>query len=180
MPTRKEIIDTLHTSQERLFALVRAWKPEELELVCTASEVPDAASWRPKDHVAHLAWIERAFQGMIRRTIAGKTDPVGFSRTGARNREEVIAWIHRQNQAYTDEHYADSREQLLDTLNAVRQESLALLEQLTDEQLALPVPGAPWDDGTIGGLLITSARHATQHLSWVEEGMRQQAEHEAF
>ena len=174
MPTRAEILQTLRTSQESLFALIRAWSPEELERICTSSQVPDHAPWRPKDHFAHLAFIERAFQGMIHRTIAGKPDPVGFSRTGATNREEVLAWIHRQNQAYTNEHADDSREQILDDLLATRKASLALLDQLTDEQLALPVPGAPWADGTIGGLLITNAHHATLHLSWVEEGLSKQ------
>jgi hypothetical protein len=63
---------------------------------------------------------------------------------------------------------------LLDNLATARQQSLALLEELTDEQLALPVPGAPWADGTIGGLLIANAHHMEQHLSWIEEGLRQQ------
>lgn len=174
MPTRVEILETLHASQQHLFALVQAWAPEEWECVCTSSEVPDSPPWRPKDHVAHLALIERAFQAMIRRTLAGTADPVGFSRTGATNREEVLAWIHRQNQEYTTQHADDSRDQILADLAAARQESLALLEQLTDEQLALPVPGAPWADGTTGGLLITNARHTVQHLSWIEEGLRRQ------
>lgn len=177
MPTRAEILDTLNTSQEHLFTLVRAWTPEELERACIANEVPGGAPWRPKDHVSHLALIERAFQRMIQRTLAGKSDPVGFSRTGATNREEVVAWIHRQNQAYTEAHAADSREQILDDLAAARQESLILLEQLTDAQLALPVPGAPWADGTIGGLLITNARHSVQHLAWIEEGLHQPEAH---
>ena len=174
MPTRTEILETLHQSQERLFTLIRTWTPEELEQICTTSQVPESRPWRRKDHCAHLALIERAFQAIIRRTLAHEADPVGFSRTGATNREEVLAWIHRQNQAYTEKHSDDSREQLLDNLAAARQQSLALLEELTDEQLALPVPGAPWADGTIGGLLITNARHTAQHLSWVEEGLRQQ------
>jgi hypothetical protein len=175
MPTRAEILDTLSKSQEHLFAHIRAQTPEELERICTSSEAPDSMPWRAKDHFAHLALIERAFQRMIRRTIEGKTDPVGFSRTGATNREEVLAWIHQQNQTYTNEHYDDSRERILTDLTTTRQESLALLEQLTDEQLTLTVPGAPWADGTIGGLLITNAHHARQHLSWIEEGLRQQA-----
>ena len=170
MPTRTEIIETLNVSQEHLFALVRAWTPEELERPCTASEVPGGPPWRPKDHVMHLALIERTFQGMVRRTIAGELDPVGFSRTGATSREEVLAWIHRRNQAYIEEHQNDSREQILTDLAATRQQSLDLLAQLTDEQLALPIPGAPWADGTVGGILMTNAQHATQHLSWITEG----------
>jgi hypothetical protein len=50
-----------------------------------------------------------------------------------------------------------------------------MLEQLTDEQLAMPIPGAPWGDGTIGGVLMTNARHATMHVAWIEEGLRLKA-----
>ncbi len=175
MPTRVEILDILSKSQEQLFARIQAWPPAELERACTTSETPDSPPWRPKDHFTHLVRVERAFQGMIRRTIEGKTDPVGFSRIGAKNRDEVVAWIHQQNQAYTEAHYDDSIEHILADLTAARQESLALLAQLTDEQIALPIPGAPWADGTIGGILITNAQHAVQHLSWIQEGLRQQS-----
>ena len=176
MPTRTEILDTLGRSQEQLFTHFRALTAEELERPCTENEVPGGTSWRPKDHLSHLAFIERQFQGMIRRTIEGETDPIGFgSRIGTTNREDVLAWVHRQNQAYAREHAGDSLEEILADLTATRQKSLELLEQLTDEQLAQPVPGAPWADGTIGGVLITNAYHAKRHTSWTEEGLRQQA-----
>src|SRR5258706_7505576 len=176
MPTRAEILDTLGRSQEQLFTHFRALTAEELELLCTENEVPGGRPWRPKDHLAHLAFIERQFQGMIRRTLEGETDPIGFSsRIGTTNREEVLAWVHRQNQAYAEEHAGDSVEEILADLTATRQKSLELLEQLTDEQLVQPVPGAPWADGTIGGVLITNAYHAERHTSWTEEGLRQQA-----
>ena len=174
MPTRAEILDALGRSQERLFTYFRALMPEELECPCTESEVPGGTPWRPKDHLAHLAFIERQFQGMIRRTVEGERDPIGFSsRIGTTKREEVLAWVHRQNQAYAKEHADDSLEEILTDLMATRQKSLELLGQLTDEQLALPVPGAPWADGTIGGVLITNAYHAERHTSWAEEGLRQ-------
>lgn len=48
-----------------------------------------------------------------------------------------------------------------------------LLEQLTDEQLSLPLPGAPWNDGMVGGILITNARHEQQHLSRMQQGLHQ-------
>lgn len=176
MPTRAEILDALRRSHERLFAHFRALTSEELERPCTESEVPGDTPWRPRDHLAHLAFIEREFQEMIHRTIEGETDPIGFgSRIGTTKREEVLAWVHRQNQAYAKVHAADSLEEILTDLTATRQKSLELLEQLTDEQLALPVPGAPWADGTIGGVLITNAYHAERHTSWVEEGLRRQA-----
>jgi hypothetical protein len=173
MFTRSEILATLTGSQEKLFAHYQALTPEELEQVCTSSEVPDGTPWRVKDHLAHLVLIEHAFQRMIRHTLQGEADPVGFSRIGATNRQEILDWIHQQNQAYFEAHYDDSLEVILAEFVATRAESLALLARLTDEQLALPVPGAPWADGTIGGVLITNAGHATQHLGWVEAGLSQ-------
>jgi hypothetical protein len=172
MPTRDEILTTLVRSQENLFARYQAFTPDELERVCTSSEVPDGTPWNPKDHLAHLALIEHAFQRMIRETLQDEVDPVGFTKIGAQNRQEILAWIHRQNQAYAETHHNDSLAQVLADLQATRAESLALLELLSDEQLALPVRGAPWADGTIGGLLITNAAHATQHLGWVDAGLQ--------
>ncbi|HYK84126.1 MAG TPA: DinB family protein [Ktedonobacteraceae bacterium] len=175
MPTRETILNTLAEEQEKLLARYALFTPEELETPCTESEVPGGAPWRPKDHLAHLALIERAFQGMARRTLKGSADPVGFSRTGATNREEILAWIHRNNQQYVEAHHDDSLETLLADLTDARKDTLAMLEQLTDEQLAMPIPGAPWGDGTISGVLMTNARHATMHVAWIEEGLRLKA-----
>lgn len=83
---------------------------------------------------------------MIRRTLREETDPVGFSQTGLASRPEILAWIHQQNQAYADAHHEDSLDTILADLTSVRQSTLTLLEQLTDEQLSLPVTGAPWAD----------------------------------
>lgn len=175
MPTRAEILENLSRSQEQLFIHFRALTPEELERPCTESALPSGKPWRPKDHLAHLAFIEQKFQVMIRLTIEGEADPIGFRRVGTTNREEVIAWVHQQNQVYVDEHAGDSLEEIFANLTATRQKSLELLEELTDEQLALPVPGAPWADGTIGGVLITNAPHSVMHTTWIEEGLQQQA-----
>ena len=79
MPTRSEILDALSRTQEQLFTHFRGLTPEELECPCTESEVPGGTPWRPKDHLAHLVYIEQQFQAMIRRTVEGDTDPLGFS-----------------------------------------------------------------------------------------------------
>ncbi len=171
MPDRTEILTALRASQEKLVARYHSFSHTELDQSCTQSETPGGDPWTPKDHLAHLVLIERAFQGMIRRTLQGKTDPVGFNRAGLKSRSEILAWIHQQNQAYADAHHADDLETVLTDLANARADTLKLLDQLTDDQLALPVAGAPWDDGTIGGLLITNAHHEGRHLSWVEQGL---------
>ena len=173
MPTRETMLRTLAEEREKLLTRYQQFTPEELETPCTESEVPGEARWRPKDHLAHLTLVEKSFLGMTRRTLKGSADPVGFSRIGATSREEILAWIHHNNQKYVAAHHDDSLETLLAALATARQDTLSMLEQLTDEQLTLPIPGALWGDGTISGVLITNAQHENQHLTWVEQGLSQ-------
>jgi len=170
MPTRDAIIAKLDKERARLEEHYRALAPDDLTCACTQSEAADGAPWSAKDHVAHLAMIERAFQGMIRRHLEGADDPVGLNFSGA-SRDEVIARVHKGNEENVNEHKTDDLDTLFADLDAARADTLTLLGELTDEQLESPLPGAPWADGTIGGVLITNAYHAIQHWTWVEEGL---------
>jgi hypothetical protein len=172
MPTRAEIIDKLQRERDTLEARYRALPPEQLVAPCTESQTPGEAPWSAKDHVAHLAMIERAFQGMIRRALDGADNPVGF---GGRSTGDIMARVHKGNQDNVDAHRDDDLDTLFADLDAARADTLALIESLTDEQLAAPLPGAPWNDGSIGGVLITNAHHAQQHWAWVEEGLQARA-----
>ncbi len=169
MPDRAAITGKLAKERAELVARYRALADGDLTRPCTASEVDGAAPWSAKDHLAHLAMIERAFQGMIKRSLSGESSPVGL---GGGSREDVMARVHRNNQSNVEEHADDELETLLADLDAARTQTLALLDGLSDEQLAQPLPGAPWADGTIGGVLITNAYHEVQHLSWVTEGLK--------
>lgn len=172
MPTRTEILDTLATSRTKLRAYYQALPTEAQERACTPSEAANGTPWSPKDHLAHLAAIERAFQGMARRTLQGDADPTGLGNLGdATQREALLAQIHQMNQEYVEKHRSDTSEAILAHLDAVRATTLSILETCTDEQLATPITGAPWSDGTIGGVLMTNAHHALQHLEWIEEGL---------
>ncbi|HEX4905346.1 MAG TPA: DinB family protein [Acidimicrobiales bacterium] len=176
MPPRAEIIDKLQRERAALEERYRALTPQQLTAPCTESQTEGEAPWSAKDHVAHLAMIERAFQGMIKRAVEGKDNPVGFDFSGARSRDDVIAQVHRGNQDNVEAHRDDDLDTLFADLDAARADTLALLDQLTDEQLAAPLPGAPWNDGSIGGVLITNAHHAIQHWAWVEEGLHSQSD----
>jgi hypothetical protein len=162
------ILGKLTKERDALVARYRAFSDDDLTRVCTDSEVDGEQPWCAKDHLAHLAMIERAFQGMIRRTVAGESSPVGF---GGGSRDEIIARVHRNNQDNVEAHRTDSLDTLLADLDAARNDSIALLGELSDEQLASPLPGAPWADGTIGGVLITNAYHEIQHIAWIDEGL---------
>lgn len=170
MPTRTEILETLAASHAKLYAYYQALTPTERERACTPSEAANGTYWSPKDHLAHLTSVEQAFQGMIRRTLEGHQNPTGFGNMiDTANREAMLVRIHQMNQDYVETHRPDSSETMLAALDAARATTLALLEQCTDEQVATIVTGAPWSDGTIGGVMITNAHHAIQHMTWIEE-----------
>lgn len=173
MPEREKIIGKLAKERERLEEHYRGLSSDDLVCECTQSEAADGAPWSAKDHIAHLAMIERAFQGMIRRHLSGEKNPVGLDLSAA-TRDEVLARVHKGNEENVREHKDDDLDTLFTDLDAARADTLALLDELTDEQLASPLPGAPWADGTIGGVLITNAYHAIQHWQWVEEGLAAQ------
>jgi len=169
MPSRDEITAKLEKEQAVLFERFRALSSEELTRPCTESEVDGATPWAAKDHLAHLAMIERAFQGMIRRTLEKSSNPVGFDFKDGR--EAAIARVHQGNQDNVEAHKDDDLDALIADLEAARADTRTLLDSLSDEQLLEPVPGAPWMDGTIGGVILTNAYHAIQHWTWVEEGL---------
>ena len=171
MPTRSEIRDMLAASQEQVTAYFGGLSPEELERPCTASGVPGEAAWRAKDHFAHLAENERNIQILLRLTLNGQTSLPG--NLGTLSREERLALSNQRNQSYVNAHHDDSVETLVADLATARQQTLNLLEQFTDEQLAAPASISFVVDRTAGDLFAANAQHAAAHISWIEEGFRQ-------
>jgi hypothetical protein len=55
---------------------------------------------------------------------------------------------------------------------AARQDTVNLLHQFTDDQLAAPVPTVV-GDATAGDLFAGRAGHAAEHMTLIEEGFRQ-------
>ena len=171
MPTRAEILDTLAASQERVLAYFEGLSLEALERPCTASGVPGEAAWRAKDHFAHLAANERNIQVLLRLALKGETSLPGIP--DAQSREERLALANQRNQSYVNAHRVDAMETLVADLAAVRQETLQLLEQFTDAQLAAPVSVSFVADRTAGELFAANVQHAAAHMNWIEEGWRQ-------
>ncbi len=170
MLTRSEILDTLAASQERVTAYFHGLSPEDLERPCTASGVPGEAAWRAKDHFAHLTQNERNIQVLLRLIRSGETDLPG--NPGAVSSEERLPLANQRNQNYVNAHRDDSMESLTADLASARQETLNLLAQFTDEQLAAPgslsiAPGRSASD-----LFAANAQHAATHITWIEEGFR--------
>ena len=170
MPTRSEIQDILAASQEKVAAYFDKLSPEALERPCTESGVPGEVPWRAKDHFAHLTANEQGIQTLLRLTLTGGSLPGNLANMSA---EERLAWSNQRNQTYVNAHRDDSMETLHTQLSTARQETLDLLEQFTDEQLAAPVSLSHLTNITAGNLFVANAQHAATHMAWIEEGFRQ-------
>jgi hypothetical protein len=189
MPTRAEILDTLAASQTQVMAFFQGLSPQDLERPATASEVPGAAPWRAKDHLAHLVQNERNIQQLLRRALAGETRdvllrlqyPEGMPLPGIlgdlsaltpEEEERLGMAVASVNQAYVDAHHDDSMEMRASDYLAARQDTVNLLHQFTDDQLAALVPTVVGDQAA-GDLFAGRARHAAEHITSIEEGLRQ-------
>jgi hypothetical protein len=171
MPTRSEILDTLAASQEQVMAYFQRLSPEALVRPCTASGVPGEPAWRAKDHFAHLAQNERNIGHLLRSTITGISSLPGS--LGEMSPEQRLAIGNQRNQSYVNTHHDESMEALVADLTAARQETLDLLDEFSDEQLAAPMSLSFLADRTAGDLFAANAQHTSAHIGWIEEGLRQ-------
>jgi len=189
MPTRAEILHTLAASQTQVMAFFQGLSPEDLERPATASGVPGAAPWRAKDHFGHLVQSERNGQRLLSRILAGEPPdvilrlqyPAGMPLPGIlgnldaltqEEEERLELAIATINQTYLNAHHDDSLELLAADYLAARQDTLDLLHQFTDEQLASWVPTVVGDQ-TAGDFFAGRAGHAAEHMLEIEEGWRQ-------
>jgi hypothetical protein len=189
MPSRAEIVDTLAASQTQVLAFFHGLSPEDLERPATASDVPRAAPWRAKDHLAHLVTSERNIQRLLRALLAGQTRdallrlqyPEGMPLPGTlgawdaltpEEQERLELAVASVNQTYVNARQNDTLEMLSADYLAARQDTLGLLGQFTDERLAAPTPTVVGAQAA-GDLFAGRAWHATEHIRWIEEGWRQ-------
>ena len=189
MPTRAEILDTLAASQTQVLAFFHGLSPQDLERPASASDVPGAAPWRAKDHFAHLVKSERNIQRLLRASLAGEPRDVllrlqypegmplpsilgDYDALTPEEQEQLGLAVASVNQTTVNAHHDNTLELLAAEFLAARQETLDLLQQFTDEQLAAPVPTVVGDQAT-GDLFAGRARHATEHITSIAEGLRQ-------
>ena len=171
---RIEIEAMLSRDRAGLLDRFAALSADDLTRDATPSEHDASTSWSAKDHLAHLIGIERSFNGMIRRSLEGDADPVGLRTNpdgSSRSRDDVMAAVHGANEEWVSERRSRSLSELVAEGEQARSETLALLAELSDEQLQQKLPGAPWADGTIGAVLSVNAGHGRQHWSWLSKGL---------
>ncbi len=171
---RTEIEVKLNRDRAWLIETYSAMPADELLRGATRSEHDPSTFWNAKDHLAHLAGIEKNFNRMIRRHYDGAENPVGLRTNAdgsARTRDEIMASVHAMTEAWVLQHRAKPLDDIVALGQQVRAETLALLASLSEAQLAEKLPGAPWADGTVGGVLCVNADHGRMHWRWVKDGL---------
>src|SRR5262249_7238051 len=153
-----EILDALAASQTEVLEFFHELSPRDLERPATVSEAPGAAPWCAKDHSAHLVQNERNIQQLLRRVLACEPPDVilrsqypegmplpsilgDLSALSPQEEEQLGLAIAQLNQTTVNARHDDSLEILVAEFLAARQDTVDLLRQFTDEQLAAPMPG---------------------------------------
>jgi hypothetical protein len=170
---RTEIEINLNRDRAWLIETCAALPLQQLLAPATRSEHDPSTFWSAKDHLAHLSGIEKNFNAMIRRHFSGDANPVGRVRNDdgtPRTREQIMAGVHRMTESWVLEHRPKSLAAVIALGQQVRADTLALLASLSDAQLGEKLPGAPWADGSVGGVLAVNADHGRMHWRWVKEG----------
>jgi hypothetical protein len=169
---RIEIEKKLNEDRAWLIDMYAQLSHDQLFSDLTPSEHDPSNYWSALDHLAHLALIERNFASMIRRHIAGHDNPVGLMSddSGApRTRADIMASVHAMTEEWQREHHGKTLSEVVALGASARAITLQLLSELTDEQLEEVLPGAPWADGTIGGVLAANAEHGRMHWKWAKD-----------
>ncbi|MBM3718501.1 MAG: DinB family protein [Actinobacteria bacterium] len=166
---RWEIEEKLHGDRAWLLAAYADLTEEQMHADLTPSEHDPSNWWSALDHLAHLALIEHNFAQMVRRHVAGHDNPVGLvngSDGRPRTRDEIMASVHAMTDEWQQRHHGKSFDEVVALGAEARAVTLQLLSELTDEQLTQVLPGAPWADGTVGGVLAANADHGRMHWKW--------------
>ena len=171
---RTEIEIRLNRDRAWLLETFAAIPEDDLNRGITTSRHNPDALWSAKDHLSHLIGIEVAFNTIIKRHIEGHPTPIGIATAPdgtARTRDEMMTLVHEMNEKWVNEHKSKSLGEIVALGQTVRSRTLALLGSLTDEQLAETIPGAPWGDSTVGGVMAINGDHGRQHYTWVSEAL---------
>jgi len=171
---RIEIEIKLNRGRAQALERLGAMDEDELRRPRTRSEHDPDSWWSYADHFVHTTLIERNFNEMVRRQVSGKQgmdrNLVDQSGKALRSRDEIMGYVHAMTEEWKIGNEGRSLDELVRIGQETRADTLSLLSELNDEQLASRIPGAPWADGTVGGIMAVHADHAVMHRRWAEEG----------
>jgi hypothetical protein len=169
---RVELERKLNDGRDWVLEHFSALTEEQLRRPVTTSEHDPENQWSALDHFAHLALIERNFAAMIRRHFAGGSNPVGLLEDDhgqTRNRDDIMKMVHAMTEEWQHKHHDDTFSDVVALTADARGATLQLIAELSDDQLEEKLPGAPWADGTVAGVLGANADHGRMHWKWAEE-----------
>jgi hypothetical protein len=171
---RSEIEIKLNRGRADALEMVAAMSDDELRTPRTRSEHDPGSWWSWADHFIHITLIEKNFNTMIRRHLAGGQgmDAAMVDETGKALRPigDIMAYVHELTESWKVKHDGKPLDELVRIGATIRSDTLQLLSETDDEQLQSRIPGAPWSDGTVGGILAVHADHWTMHRKWAQEG----------
>jgi hypothetical protein len=171
---RIEIEIKLHRGRADALEAIAAMTEEERKQPRTRSEHDAESWWSHADHFIHTTLIERRFNDMIRRHLKGEPamDPnmVDESGESLRDIKDIMAYVHNWTEGWKVENQDKSLDELVRIGCETRADTLALLASLTDEDLASKIPGAPWANGIVGGIMAVHTDHTLMHQQWAADG----------
>ncbi|MDQ1402482.1 MAG: hypothetical protein QOG03_798 [Actinomycetota bacterium] len=175
---RIEIEVKLSRDRAWLLETLSGMSEDELYAPRTQSEHDPGKWWSFADHFVHTTLIERNWNDMFRRHLEGKQGmTIGTNPDGTRQgMDEIMAGIHQWTEGWADEHRGKALDELVRIGLRVRAETLQLLAELTDDELESKIPGAPWADGTVGGIMAANADHGRTHFKWAKAGVAEAAQ----
>ena len=168
---RIEIEIKLNRDRAWLLERIGAMSEEELTAPRTFSEHDPESRWSYADHFIHTTLIERNWNEMFRRHVGGEQGLAPRKREDGspQSMDEIMASIHGWTEEWKAEQNGKPFVELVRIGQEVRADTLALLAELSDEDLLSKIPGAPWADGTVGGIMAANADHARMHFAWAKE-----------
>lgn len=168
---RIEIEIKLNRDRAWLLELLSQMSEEELRAPRTFSEHDEQSRWSFADHFIHTTLIERNWNDMFRRHLRGDRGMERRVRADGspQSMEEIMADIHSWTEEWKAEHEGKPLGELVRIGLATRADTLSLLAELTDEELTSVIRGAPWADGTVGGIMAANADHGRMHHAWASE-----------
>lgn len=169
---RIQIEAKLNSDRSWLLETLAAMSEDDLFAPRTPSEHDASKNWSYADHFIHTTLIERNWNEMFRRHLAGGPGmTIGRNADGsARPREEVMAFLHGWTEEWASQHRGKPLDELVRIGAETRADTLKLLSELTQEQLDSKIPQAPWADGTVGGIMAANADHGRLHFGYAKEG----------
>ena len=168
---RIEIEIKLNRDRAWLLERLGEMSDNELNAPRTFSEHDPDSRWSFADHFVHTTLIERNWNEMFRRHVAGDRglEPRLRDDGSPQSMDEIMASIHSWTEEWKAEHNGKPFIELVRIGQEVRADTLALLASLTDDELQSEIPGAPWADGTVGAIMAANADHGRMHYAWAKQ-----------